>query len=131
MMEAKDWMSFFVGLAVACAGVFPLLKNFGMGPSWFALDFIQVSIFSYIAAVAGFYLMVNSVIEITNSNAIGWISFLIALSFLTVGLLQALHGFGILKADFFALTIVTPIVYRVIFTIEGLFLMIACFAMEL
>lgn len=131
MMEAKDWISFFVGLVIACAGAMPLLNNFGVGPAWFAMEFLPVSIFSYIVAGAGFYLMVNSVIEITNSNAVGWISFLIALLFLTVGLLQTLHNFNVLKAEFFALSFITPVIYYVIFTIEGVFLMIACFAMEL
>jgi len=130
MMEGKDWLSFFVGAVIAAMGVLPLFNNFGVGPSWFAMEFLPLSIFAYIAAGAGFYLMVNSVIEITNSNAIGWFSFLIAILFLAVGVLQTLSNFGI-GPSWFELSFISPIIYRVIFSIEGFFLMIAAFAMEM
>lgn len=131
MMEAKDRLSFIIGLILAAAGILPLLHNFiKTVPSWFALEFLPVSIFAYVAAAAGFYLMVNSVIEITNSNAIGWFSFLIAMLFLAVGLLKTLYGFDI-GPGWFEMGFITPIIYYIIFTVEGLFLMIACFAMEM
>ena len=130
MMETKDFISFIVGLLLTIMGAFPLLNKMGVGPEWFALSKLPVSIFAYIVAGAGFYLLVNSVIEITNSNSVGWISFLIALVFLGVGLLQTLFAFGI-GPSWFELDIITNTIYYVIFTIEGIFLMIACFAMEL
>ena len=130
MMQGKDWMSLFIGFLIAAMGALPLLSKMGVGPSWFAMEFLPVQIFAYIAAAAGFYLMVNSVIEITNSNSIGWISFMIAGLFLVVGLLQVLNKFGI-GPGWFALTFIKQTVYHVIFLIEGLFLMIAAFAMEL
>ena len=130
MMEMKDWISFFIGLILTAAGVLPLLSSFGIGPEAFALSFLPAEIFFYIVAVAGFYLMVNSVIEITNSNAIGWLSFLVAVLLLGVGVLQVLHKFSI-GPDFFALSFISSTVYYIIFTIEGIFLMIATFAMEL
>ncbi len=68
MIDTKDWISFFVGLVLTVTGVLPLMNKFGIGPEWFKLEILPVNIFSYIVAIAGFYLMVNSDIEITNSN---------------------------------------------------------------
>ena len=130
MMETKDTISFFIGLVLAAAGTLPILHNFGIGPPFFELKFLPVELFMYIVAAAGFYLIVNSVIEITNSNAIGWFSFLIAVLFLATGVLKTLHSFNI-GPDFFELDFISGIVYYIIFAIEGLFLMIACFAMEM
>lgn len=130
MMEAKDWISFLVGVVVTAMGVMPLLKMVNIGPSWFALEMLPISIFAYIVAGLGFYLMVESVIEITNSNAIGWWSFAIALVVLAFGILQTLSRFGI-GASWFSFSFIPAIAYYVIFTIEGILLMIACFAMEM
>ena len=130
MMTMKDWVSFFVGMALAAAGALPLLNKFNIGPESFALPWLPVSIFAYIVAIAGFYLMVNSIIEITNSNSIGWISFLLAGIFLAAGLLQVLNIFNV-GPEWFSLNFISHTIYFVIFLIEGLFLMIATFAMEL
>ncbi|MFH1850309.1 MAG: hypothetical protein ABH879_09110 [archaeon] len=129
-METKDWISFLIGLVLTASGVLPLLNSFNIGPPIFALSFMPVQIFAYIAAGAGFYLMINSVIEISNSNAVGWISFLIALLILAAGALQVLNRFGI-GMDWFALSWLSHTIYYVLFILEGTFLMIACFAMEL
>lgn len=130
MMETKDWISFLVGVVVTAMGVMPLLKMVNIGPSWFALEMLPISIFAYIVAGLGFYLMVESVIEITNSNAIGWWSFAIALVVLAFGVLQTLAKFGI-GPEWFSFSFIPAIAYYVIFTIEGILLMIACFAMEM
>ncbi|NQV08981.1 hypothetical protein HQ529_03970, partial [Candidatus Woesearchaeota archaeon] len=116
MMDMKDWVSFFVGLALAAAGALPLLNKMGVGASWFELPWMPVSIFAYIVAIAGFYLMVNSVIEITNSNSIGWLSFLIAVVVMAVGALQVLSMFGI-RAEWFSLSFISHTIYYVIFLI--------------
>ncbi len=130
MMEAKDWLSFFVGAVVAAAGILPLLFRVNIGPAWFELNWLPFSIFAYFVAGFGFYLMVNSVIEITNSNPIGWFSFLIAVLFLAAGILKVLFKFNI-GPTWFELNFISGIVYHIIFAIEGIFLMIACFAMEI
>jgi hypothetical protein len=130
MMEAKDWISGLVGALVAGLGALPLLNKFGTGPAWFALDFLPVTLFVYLVAGIGFYLMINSFIEITNSNRIGWTSFLIAIVCLAIGVLQALGRFGI-GPEWFELSFINQTMYSVIFVVEGFFLMIATFAMEI
>lgn len=130
MMQVKDWISLLVGAIVFCLGLFPVLNKTGAGPEWFGLNFLPVAIFTYIAAFAGFYLLVESVIEITNSNIIGWWSFIIASIILAVGVPPLLHGFGI-GPEWFNFSWISQTIYYILFIIEGFFLMVACFAMEL
>jgi len=130
MMHPRDYVSFLVGAVIGALGALPLLSKLGTGPDWFALEFLPVQLFAYIVAAIGFYLMVNSVIEITNSNSIGWISFMIAMLFLVIGIFQVLNKFSI-GPGWFSLDFISHTIYYVIFVIEGLFLMIAMFAMEI
>lgn len=133
MMEGKDWLSFLVGVIVGSMGLLPLLNKMGIGPSFFKLTFLPVSIFAYIMAAIGFYLIINSFIEITNSNPIGWFSFLIAGLIVLTGILKVLGELGIVSG-FLALPFLnglSPIFYQIVFVIEGFFLMIAAFAMEM
>ena len=120
MMEPKDWISGLVGLIILFLGLLPLLNRMGMGPAWFNFS-LPVKLLSWIIVAAGFYLIINSFIEITNSNVVGRASFLIAAVITTLGLLQALGR----------ITWVSGTVFNVMFVIVGLFLMIATFAMEM
>jgi hypothetical protein len=129
MMEGRDWLSMFVGLILTAFGALPLLAM--VIPSMAPYGKFTASasgIFVYVIAIMGFYLMVNSIIEITNSNSVGGFSFLLALVFFAVGVLQVLQSYKVIS--FFKVTI-NPIVYYIAFVVEGIFLMIAAFAMEL
>lgn len=134
MLEMKDFLSMIVGAAIGALGLLPLLNKFGMGPSWFALEFLPVAIIGWILAVGALYLVMNSAIEITNSASIGWISMFLALAILAVGVLPLLKNtFGI-GPEFFTLTFLGafgPMLYNVLFIVEGLFLIISGFAMEI
>ncbi len=131
-MEAKDWVSFFVGLVVLAFGALPILHGFGVGQAWFELPKLGAQMLSYAVALLGFYLVVNSIIEITNSNSIGWFSFLVAFIIMAVGVLHVLGQFGIV-GGFLTMNFIdgSEWIFNVIFVVLGLFLMIACFAMEL
>ncbi len=120
MMEAKDWISGLVGLVIFCLGALPLLNKYGIGPEWFNFS-LPVRLLSWIVVIGGFYLAINSFIEITNSNVVGWVSFFIAAVITVSGILQVLGK----------VTIIRGIVYNIIFIILGLFLMIATIAMEM
>ena len=120
MMEVKDWISGLVGLVILSLGLLPLLNSLGIGPAWFNFS-LPVKLASWIVAIGGFYLIIDSFIEITNSNVIGWISFLVAAVITVLGILQVLGR----------IHWISGIVFNIIFIILGLFLMIATFAMEM
>ncbi|MBI2653683.1 hypothetical protein HYX02_02615 [Candidatus Woesearchaeota archaeon] len=124
MMQARDWISGIVGTIIFLLGLMPLMGKFTF------LNNLPVSLLTWIVAGAGFYLMVNSVVEITNSNIVGWWSFGVAVTVLIIGLFPLLHSFGIGPA-WFQFKWLGRSVYNVVFVIEGIFLMIATFAMEL
>lgn len=132
-MEAKDYLSGLVGLVVLAAGLIPILESMNV-VNWGITAIIHSSAFSsaipYILAILGFYLAIESIIELTNSNHIGWLSFLIGVVIMATGLLPALQqSFGI-GPGLFGLTL-PPLVYNIIFIVEGLFLLIAMWSMEL
>lgn len=130
MLQARDWLSFLIGVILGAMGLLPFLHSLGKGPEWFALSWLSVEILSYIIAAGGFYLIINSLIEITNSNIIGWISFFIAGLITLTGILKVL-GEREIVTGFFAIGWISPMFYYFIFMILGLFLIIATFAMEL
>jgi len=130
MLEAKDIMSMVIGAVITAVGILPLLHAIGIGPDFFNLhEVLPITIISWILAVGALYLVYDSVIEITNSNAIGWASIIVAFVVLAFGVLTILGGFGI-GPGLFGLELPT-IIYDIIFIVEGLFLMIAGFAMEM
>ena len=130
VFQMKDFVSGFTGLFLFCMGLFPLLNRMGIGPSWFSVPSLGAHMFAYLLAIAGAYLFVNSLIEVANSNAIGWTSFGIAVVFFTLGLLQILSKLNVGPA-WFGMPWVGETTYSIIFMIEGIFLMIAMWAMEL
>ena len=124
MMQPKDWISGLVGLIIFLLGLLPMIGYLTF------LNDLTPSLLIWIVAGAGFYLAINSIIEITNSNIVGWWSFGVAITVLVIGLLPLLHSFGIGPA-WFEFNWLNRKAYDVIFIIEGFFLMIATFAMEL
>jgi len=120
MMEVKDWISGLIGAVVVCLGLLPLLNARGIGPAWFGFS-LPVKLLAYVVVIAGFYLVINSFIEITNSNVIGWISFFVAAVVTVLGVLQVLGKISFISGIFF----------NIIFIVVGFFLMLATFAMEM
>jgi hypothetical protein len=130
MMELKDWLSFFAGVAMIALGGLPLIHSImSNAPSAFALSWFPLTLFTYVLAGAGLYLLIDAIIEITNSNGVGWMTFLLGIVFLIIGLIPILNTVGIIGFSLpFALS---PVAYQIMFVIEGIFLCIATFAMEL
>ncbi|MDP3766038.1 MAG: hypothetical protein Q8R04_06000 [Nanoarchaeota archaeon] len=124
MMQMRDWISGFVGVIIFLLGLMPMLGKFEF------LNNLPVSLLTWVVAGAGLYLAMNSIIEITNSNIVGWWSFGVAIAVLVIGLLPLLHSFGIGPA-WFQFNWLNRTAYNIIFIIEGFFLMVATFAMEL
>ncbi|MBI2647608.1 hypothetical protein HYW99_03965 [Candidatus Woesearchaeota archaeon] len=124
MMQLRDWISGLVGLIIFLLGLLPMLGYFTF------LNDLAPSLLTWIVAGAGFWLAYSSIVEITNSNVVGWWSFGVAITVLIIGLFPLLHSFGI-GPSWFEFNWLNRNAYNVIFIIEGVFLMIATFAMEL
>ena len=124
MMQMRDWISGFVGVIIFLLGLLPLIGYLAF------LNDLPATLLIWIVAGAGLYLAMNSIIEITNSNIVGWWSFAVAIAVLIIGLFPVLHNFGIGPA-WFEFSWLSRTFYNIIFIIEGFFLMIATFAMEL
>ena len=124
MMQMRDWISGLTGAIIFLLGLLPLLGKFEF------LNNLPVSLLTWIVAGAGLYLAVNSIIEITNSNIVGWWSFGVAIAVLVIGLFPLLHNFHI-GPSWFEFNWLNRTAYNIIFIVEGVFLMIATFAMEL
>lgn len=116
MMQMRDWISGFIGLIVFAVG----LASFWSRLS-FINDFLPAEVLRWVVLASGAYLLWNSVIEITNSNVVGWWSLLgVAVPSIIVGILPFL-GFGLFAKN----------IYGIILLAVGFFLMVATFAMEL
>ena len=117
MMRATDWLSGMVGLAIGATGLLPMLGYFDF------LNDLSVNVLRWTVVIAGLYLLINSIREITNSNIIGWWSFAVAIIAVVVGLVPTLPW---IHFEPFSRSI-----YNISLIVEGAFLMIATFAMEL
>ena len=120
----RDWISGAVGAVIFLLGLMPMLGYLTF------LNDLPATLMIWIVAGAGLYLAVDSIIEITNSNIVGWWSFGVAIAVLIIGLFPLLHSFGI-GPSWFEFNWLNRTAYNIIFIIEGFFLMIATFAMEL
>jgi hypothetical protein len=124
MMQMRDWIAGAVGLVIFCLGLFPLIGKLSF------LNGLPQTAVVWIVALGALYLCYAAIVEITNSNVIGWWSFAIGAIVLIVGFLPILHSFGI-GPDFFSFSWISRTVYNILFILEGVFLMVATFAMEL
>ena len=122
MMQMRDWISGFIGLIIGGIG---LLSLIGFSP----YDFSR-NVLIWLVALAGFYLVINAVIEITNSNIMGTVSLVIAFVALAVSVFPIFSGFGWLGA-WAEFNLLGAAFYKIVMVVEGFFLMIATFAMEL
>ena len=124
MMQTRDWVIGLIGAAILLVGLLPLL---GM------LEFLSSmpkSISAWIISIAALILLYASIVEITNSNVIGWWSFMMGAIFMIIGILPVLFSLGI-GPTWFDFTFLTGKILNILFIVEGAFLTIATFAMEL
>lgn len=122
MMQMRDWIIGAIGVVIGAIGLLSLIKILPFELSKTALV--------WIAAVAGFVLLYAAIVEITNSNVMGTVSIIIAGIVLVVSLLPALYSMGLL-GSWAAFGWVSETIYKLVLIVEGIFLAIATFAMEL
>ena len=117
MMQMRDWISGLVGAVLVLLAGLPMFGYLSF------LDGLPVNVLRWITFGAGIYLLWNSIVEITNSNIVGWWSFCIAITAVIMALLPSLPWF---KFELFSRAF-----YNIVLIAEGVLLMIATFAMEL
>ncbi len=122
MMQLRDWVIGFIGLVIGALGLLSLIN---------LLPFeLSRNLMIWVVALSGIVLLYASIIEITNSNIMGTVSLIAAGVLLTISLLPLFNSFGWFSswAEF---KLLSDIIYKIALVIEGFFLMIATFAMEL
>ena len=123
MMQARDWVvGFGAGAIVGGIGLLSLMK--------FLPFEISKSVLVWIAAIGGLLLFYASIVEITNSNVMGTLSIIVAGIALAISVLPALSGIGWL-GSWASFAWIGDTVYKILLVIEGVFLVISTFAMEL
>jgi hypothetical protein len=122
MMQMRDWVIGIIGVIFGAIG---LLSLIGILPFELSKNALV-----WAAAIAGIILLYAAIVEITNSNIMGTVSIIAAGIVLVASLLPALNSIGWLGswAEFGWMG---EAVYKVILIVEGVFLAIATFAMEL
>jgi hypothetical protein len=122
--RARDTISFFVGLLILALGLIPLLNHFkviGFGLPGFLTTLIA-SIFIWIIAVAGLYVVIDGFIE-PPMHSLHWILIVLGVTFLIVGLIPILHNFNVIP--FTILSVLDNlVVYNIVIAVEGLLLLI-------
>ena len=128
-MSARDWISFFAGLVLFVVGLVPLLSQFKVLPFGLPsfLSGLVGSVFFWIIAVAGLYIIIDGLIE-PAGHMIHTLLLIMGAVFVIVGLIPILAQFGVIKFSIPFLS--NLIVYNIILTIEGLMLMSAGFTMR-
>ena len=123
MMQARDWVVGLMGTLLVLFGILPL---FGM---LLFLNDITPKILVWAVLIFSLILVYCAIVEITNSNVLGWVSFLIAIGGVLLILLPILSSVGV-GPSWFSYELPRGI-FSVVFVIQGAFLMAATFAMEL
>ncbi|PLW79558.1 hypothetical protein C0585_07230 [Candidatus Woesearchaeota archaeon] len=124
--EPNNWISLFLGFLLTALGILPMLNGIGVIPfglpsfmSGFWGSIISLIVFAGVGA----YLLIDSFFE---DDAIFWITFVMSIIILLVGVLGILGNFGVLAIAVPQLALI----YQLIFLIEGILLIIAAFAMN-
>jgi len=120
----KSGLSFLLGVLLLYLGLVPLLQQFAVisvGLPAF-ISGVLPSAFAYLLAVGGLYLLIDAYEE--WGEWYFWATAIVGLAALTAGVLVVLNGFGVIP---FTVPFMTPMVYNVVFVIEGVLLMCGAF----
>lgn len=122
MMQLRDWIVGAIGVVV---GAFGLLSLIGLLP--FELSRTALV---WISGIATLILLYAAIVEITNSNVVGTASLIVFFISSIVTLFPILYSFGWV-GGWGEFKWLGETAYKLILIVQGFFLMIATFAMEL
>ena len=122
MFDERSWIPLIAGIIMLAIGGIPLLAELGLIS--FGIGFLTTTlgkVASYVLAGGALFLIIDSFIEdITEPKGI--ITMIVGLLLLTIGILSII---GI--ATPILSKILVPMVYYILFTIEGIMLFIGAF----
>ncbi|MBD3209110.1 hypothetical protein GF367_01670 [Candidatus Woesearchaeota archaeon] len=122
--EPKGKISLLVGILITALGIIPLLNRVGVlgfNLPEFILKLVP-AVAIWIIPAAGFFLFIDAFDE---DDTIRTVTIIVAFLLIVLGIIQILNQFGVIG---FGLPL-TDMVYYIAFVVEGLFLIIATFAM--
>ncbi|MBR9690486.1 hypothetical protein GOV08_02265 [Candidatus Woesearchaeota archaeon] len=126
--DPKNWSVLIIGILLMALGLIPLLHGWGVigfGLPKFLANIIS-SIGLYLIAAGGIYLLIDSFMEDSTMRIV---SIIVAVTVTAFGIFALLFQFGVLPWNVSFLASTVPMIYNIVFVIEGLFLFIAAFAM--
>lgn len=123
--EGKGWFALIMGLIVAALGVIPLLSKWGVIGLTLPEGLFKVldGVAIWLVAGIALFLFIDALME---DDTIRAVSVIIAIVLFALGLIQILGNFGVLG---FTLPF-GAVVYYILLSLEGFFLIIAGFAMN-
>lgn len=125
MHSVRHWVSFGVGVIIFLLGLFPLIGK----ESWIPFsETIFGVVAAYLVAFGGLYIIVDSFFEFTFHSGVGITTLIVGLLVCALGVLTVLDSMGMVAIGLS--TWLKPLIYQVLFILEGLFLMIAAFIMD-
>lgn len=122
--DPKNWSAIIIGFLLMALGILPLLQKYKI-IAWagFLTGGWLMTIAPYLLAAGGIYLLIDSFME---DDSMRIISIIVSLLVIAVGVINVLSAFKIIG---FSIPFVGPMLYYTLFIVEGLFLVIAAFAM--
>ena len=126
--HGKSWFILIVGLLLTTFGLVPLLNQWNVIA--FDIPFIESlmgTALAYILALAGLFLIVDGVMEGGFTHPWGMISVTVGFLVLLLGVIPLLNTFGVIS---FGIPGLDLIVYRIIFTIEGVMAIIGAWSLQ-
>ena len=118
-------ISGILGLVFLILGVVPLLNSFGI--IGFALPAVPDFIARIILLIAGTLLLWDAKHEIFNNRAWMWLSLVLGIPILVLGLVPVLNSFGVID---FTLNFVPILVYNILTAVAGVILFIDAWKAE-
>ena len=123
--DPKNWSALLIGFLLMALGILPMLQNFKIitWAGFLTTGKWYLTMAPYLLAAGGIYLLIDSFME---DDTMRIVSIIVSLVIISVGIINVLSAFKIIA---FSIPFVGPMLYYTLFIIEGLFLVIAAFAM--
>lgn len=123
--EPKNWMALIGGILLTALGLLPLLNKWGILAFPYFSSNLFVSLAAYVIAAGGIWLLIDSFME---DDAMRVISIIVAIVLIILGLIPVLATFKVIG---FNIPFLTTTFYHILFVVEGFFLMISAFTMQM